>query len=330
MHFEKQLNLALAVLSEADETEKPATVATIEPAEPASAEPAEPAEPEEPTPPEITAEPAPPEAEWSKLPKDLATLRRIKKPIEHGWTESEVVLALLPFIINLAKKYITERFPMDDAIQEGAIGVLNALRTDKGMAPFSTHAWPHIRTAIRRASAQSGLIRRPERHAAFHDVGIVPLDKPRGEGEYSLADTIRAREPELAEVASSLETFQQLFDEADRSGAPITDQQKRVIMMVFGLDGKGERTGEQIAAELGMSRQRVNQHKLKAIQKLKDAAMRLGKIKPPEVAVASTQAAPEASAEPALAPGMESTYRLLRRMIVEMIVTREVDGLLLG
>jgi RNA polymerase sigma factor (sigma-70 family) len=367
--FEKLLSIAISILSEQDEGDEPERapeVAAPEQAVPVLDAPGVPpaeADDEEGkygyppgvdpaefrarqwTPEELKEVGITPEisAEWRAMPHTLENLTKIKLPLIHGWTEREVVKALEPYIYKLAQKYVTERFPIDDAAQEGAIGVLAALKTDGGLAPIATHAWKHIQTAIRRASAQSGLIRKGERGMPlpsggysgpeFHDVGVVPIDAPSEKTGRSLADTIAAKGPELSDLFADRETLDKIIEASE-----ITPQQMAVMSLVFGLDGKGERDGQQIALELGISKQRVNQLKVKGIQRLKDTAQAMGIMAPTPVAPAPV--APTGPTElevPEVMPAaiepeekMESFYKLFRNMLVEMIVKGEMNGVILG
>lgn len=107
-------------------------------------------------------------AKAKKKPLTLDILNTIKRPLEHGYTEMEVFHAIYPYVSRHAKVYSNYHFPQEDAEQEGWEGVRNALNTDMAMAPFASHAFLHIRTKIRRASYESGLIRKGERECDTH------------------------------------------------------------------------------------------------------------------------------------------------------------------
>jgi RNA polymerase sigma factor (sigma-70 family) len=100
---------------------------------------------------------------WCKAPKNLETLRKIKFPLLCGWTTDEITIALMPYVNLLTKKYVSCRNGQEDCQQDGCIGIIHALRTDAGIASFASHAYNRIRTAIRRSSATSGVISKPER-----------------------------------------------------------------------------------------------------------------------------------------------------------------------
>jgi len=110
--------------------------------------------------------------EYSKLPKDLDSLRKIKFPLLCGWSTEELIEALQPFILEHTKRYYTNRCDIADCKQNGAYGIAKALRTDAGLAPFAFHAYSRIRTSVRRPSAEAGIISAPEKRPSAHEVRI--------------------------------------------------------------------------------------------------------------------------------------------------------------
>jgi len=100
---------------------------------------------------------------WASQPHDLEALNRIKSPLLAGWTVQEIIEAMGPFILSNVKRYRSHRSELDDNMQDGAIGVIKALKTDAGISPFGNHAYLHTRTNIRRPAVGSGLIAKTER-----------------------------------------------------------------------------------------------------------------------------------------------------------------------
>lgn len=76
----------------------------------------------------------------------LTILRQTVHPILSGWTIEEIIEALEPFTNTIIRKYGGKPENKSD----GAIGIWEALRTDAGISAFAQHAYPHIRTNIRR------------------------------------------------------------------------------------------------------------------------------------------------------------------------------------
>jgi hypothetical protein len=115
----------------------------------------------------------PTKEEWnkySKLPMDLDSLNVIKHPLLYEWTKDQIIVAMEPYIGDNVAKYMTSKSDNEECASNGKIGLLEAIRTDAGIAPFATYAYDRIRTRIRRHSAQSGLIREPERRPSRTEV----------------------------------------------------------------------------------------------------------------------------------------------------------------
>ena len=219
------------------------------------------------------------------------------------WTTEEVMRALMPYVIKLANKYATKRFPIEDAVQQGLIGVMNAIKWDKGMSPFANYAYKPIQSAIRRASMEAGVIKVPEgQYDPEKGVGgIFGSEQFMGQevgGEEGEAGTLgailpaasRSREivrgkikpgeakvvttstetPTAAEMDRMLhnkELLQKVF-----KYAKLTPDENKAVTMLFGLDDGVERQGKEVAKELGMSSQRFSELKNKAMAKLVNAA----------------------------------------------------------
>lgn len=91
-------------------------------------------------------------------PKSLSKLRETFLPLQHGWTVDEVVGAMMPYLYKIANKFKSLKTPREDLVQQGVIGVLNALRTDKGESPITAHALRHARGQMMHLAVTGGVI----------------------------------------------------------------------------------------------------------------------------------------------------------------------------
>jgi RNA polymerase primary sigma factor len=93
------------------------------------------------------------------------------------------------------------------------------------------------------------------------------LESPIGEGEETeLGDLIRdqkAQSPEEAAIEGQLAT------EVERAMAPLTDREKEVLRLRYGLGTEREHTLEEIGRRLMLTRERVRQIEAKAVQKMR-------------------------------------------------------------
>lgn len=240
-------------------------------------------------------------------------LNKIKRPLEHGYSMEEVVVAMQPYIIKVSKQYSTHAYPIDDAAQNGRMGVIQALRTDRAIAPFSKHCYLHIRTKIRRAGASnSGVISHGERDGDFFGrKGILLGIDEDGQKIFS---TVTSADACLSDDGFNLYDIecddncidpcaQAIINEEKQMVtetvnaliklAALSEQQLKVCCLYYGLNNHidnpydcdsqseeyrkwengWEHTGTEIARALGCSRQRVGQQLDKSRDRLLRAAV---------------------------------------------------------
>lgn len=95
-------------------------------------------------------------------PKSLTKLKETFLPLEKGWTPEEIITAMRPLMWKIADRYKTDQVDRQDAFQQAAIGVLNALRNDKGKSPFTAFAIKAMRSAVLRNALTAGTIKGSE------------------------------------------------------------------------------------------------------------------------------------------------------------------------
>jgi len=111
--------------------------------------------------------------------------------------KEKLVNANLRFVVNVSKKYQNQGLPLSDLINEGNIGLMNAIErfdVDKGFHFISYAVW-WIRQAILKAiSEKARMIRLPLNRANE----LVQIDKARKELQSG-----KAEDPELEEIAAA-------------------------------------------------------------------------------------------------------------------------------
>ena len=111
--------------------------------------------------------------------------------------KEKLVNANLRFVVNVSKKYQNQGLPLSDLINEGNIGLMNAIErfdVDKGFHFISYAVW-WIRQAILKAiSEKARMIRLPLNRANE----LVQIDKARKELQSG-----KAEEPEVEEIAEA-------------------------------------------------------------------------------------------------------------------------------
>ncbi|HEX6702786.1 MAG TPA: sigma-70 family RNA polymerase sigma factor [Gaiellaceae bacterium] len=245
---------------------------------------------------------------WRR-PADRALERRLLRAAKGGdrRARQRLVELHMGLVRNVASRYRDLGLPLDDLVQEGAIGLLAAIDRfdpDRG-ASFSTYARWCVRRAVTHALTDHGrLVRLPkgvvERHRAVAQASArFRAETGREPTREELAAATGLPLPVVAEAAAAREGIASLDEPLSESGpaleslvedpaAPrpevealaherselvagavqkLPPRQRRVIEAYFGLAGD-ERSLVELAEELALSPQRARALEQDALRRL--------------------------------------------------------------
>jgi RNA polymerase primary sigma factor len=220
----------------------------------------------------------------------------------------------LRLVVSIARRFSATGLPLSDLVQEGNLGLLRAVeRFDwRRGVKFSTYATWWVKQAIARGAAdrgarairlpvhvheQVGRLRRAQarlaellgREPSTDELAaelrlpvegvmrlqaaqaITSLDTPVGDDGAALQDLLEdqqaVRPDEQALEAVGREVLEQVL-------AALPERPRRVLVLRFGLDSGTPRTLEEVAAVLGVSRERARQMEVRALATLRRPEIR--------------------------------------------------------
>ncbi len=174
-----------------------------------------------------------------------------RKLIEHN----------LRLVAHITKKYYAGVGDQDDLISIGTIGLIKAVSTfnsDKGIR-LATYASRCIENEI--------LMHFRNLKKTAQDVSISePIDTDKDGNALTLIDVIADDKNMLDDIDMHLRS-EKLAEYID---AVLTDREKRIIFLRYGLLGGDEIPQREVAKKLGISRSYVSRIEKKAIEKLRE------------------------------------------------------------
>ncbi|MGQ9525741.1 MAG: sigma-70 family RNA polymerase sigma factor [Armatimonadota bacterium] len=248
------------------------------------------------------------------LQEELELGRRISLGDEEA--KRILVESNLRLVVSIALRYCPSGLPLEDALQEGCIGLIQAAEKydyRKGFR-FSTYATWWIWQAVTRAIGEKGrtirvpldalAVIRKIRHAAealaqvlgrppsvselADSVGLpeakvasllratddpISLETPVNDEDVLVADMVAAPDPSPSESVLSGIIQREEIEALLRN---LTDREREVIELRFGLNGEPPLTLKEVARRFRVSRERVRQIETQALDKLRRTARTAG------------------------------------------------------
>ncbi len=183
---------------------------------------------------------------------------------QEGITEARDILIErnLRLVAHIVKKYNAADKEIDDLISIGTIGLIKAIDTfkmDKGirLATYASRCIDNeLLMMLRNGKKQSKEVYLYE-----------PIGSDKDGNEINLLDIMESSDADIIDIMELEGNVRKLYEYVD---SVLTEREKNIIKLRYGLDGNNEVTQREIANQLGISRSYVSRIEKKAISKLRE------------------------------------------------------------
>ena len=168
----------------------------------------------------------------------------------------------LRLVAHIMKKYYSQASDQEDLISIGTIGLI------KGISTFDASKGARLATYAARCAENEILMHFRSLRKSAQDVSLSDYIETGSDGAaLSLMDVV-AEDMDLLERVSTREQIRQLRDAVD---TVLTDQERQVIQLRYGLTGQASMRQREVADITGISRSYISRIEKRALQKLRKA-----------------------------------------------------------
>ncbi len=194
------------------------------------------------------------EAEYVRLLRDGS-------PEEAKQAQKILVERNLRLVVHIVKKYQNADGEMEDFISIGCIGLIKAIKTfDDKKGRLATYACRCIENELL-------MFLRGKKKSSREVSLFEPIGQDKEGNEIHLVDVIEQSQPDILENMELDGDIRRLLALMD---ANLTDRERQILVMRYGLYGNREVTQSEIGEALGISRSYVSRIEKKALHKLRE------------------------------------------------------------
>lgn len=167
----------------------------------------------------------------------------------------------LRLVAHIAKKYQNVDEDMEDLISIGCIGLIKAVDTfDAGKGRLATYACRCIDNELL-------MLLRGKKKISREVSLFEPIGQDKEGNEIHLMDVIEQQQPDIVDRMETVNHIRRLLKLIDEC---LTDREKEILILRYGLGGMPEATQSEIGLRLGISRSYVSRIEKKALSKLRE------------------------------------------------------------
>lgn len=167
----------------------------------------------------------------------------------------------LRLVAHIAKKYQNAGEDMEDLISIGCIGLIKAIDTfDNKKGRLATYA-------CRCIDNEFLMLLRGKKKISREVSLFEPIGQDKEGNEIHLVDVIEQQQPDIVENMELMGNIRKLFDLMEGT---LTEREREILILRYGLYGNKEATQIEIGRALGISRSYVSRIEKKALNKLRE------------------------------------------------------------
>lgn len=167
----------------------------------------------------------------------------------------------LRLVAHIAKKYQNVDEDMEDLISIGCIGLIKAVESfDAGKGRLATYACRCIDNELLMLLRSK---KKTSREVSLYE----PIGQDKEGNEIHLVDVIEQEQPDVVDAMEAHDNIKKILQLVDEC---LEEREKEIIFMRYGLNGRQEKTQNEIGEQMNISRSYVSRIEKKALQKLRD------------------------------------------------------------
>lgn len=166
----------------------------------------------------------------------------------------------LRLVAHIARKYVNAEEDMEDLISIGTIGLIKAVDS------FDPNKNPRLAAYAARCIDNELLMMLRSKKKTSREVSLFePIGTDREGNEISLLDVMEQEQPDIVEEMEKARRLGELYGLLD---SELSEREREVLTLRYGLGGGREVTQKEIGEKLGISRSYVSRIEKKALGKM--------------------------------------------------------------
>ena len=191
---------------------------------------------------------------------NTALIERVREGDKQA--ENRMVEENMGLVYSIARRFLNRGYDAEDLTQIGAIGLIKAVNT------FDMNKSIRLATyAAKCIDNELLMLLRSDRRKSREISIYEPVGKDKEGNEINLIEIIGTSEDTVVEDYELRQDVKKLYSAVEKK---LTDREREIIIMRYGLYGTQEITQREIAQKMNISRSYVSRIEKRALEKMKE------------------------------------------------------------